>query len=266
MRNKDNVIIILDRHPESLGNASGDNRFDPKIGITERGKEQARAQADFMMREYFPRIGVTSLDQVQIWASDYNRVQQGLNEKLKRIQEIDPDFITPNQIIHSDDMLIERNFGDLAYIEHLLHEVFKDDEEAQKSILTDLAKGKAVHEGVPHSAKPAHGESPKEIGAYTRLWRESLERDVRDGARIHWVMTHGDVIKQIVAKQLHQHHTPLKAAGNCDVLEISGPRKNSYVQRVYDGQAMCATFDSPRYYARPRRVGDLPFARERPDI
>jgi broad specificity phosphatase PhoE len=260
MEKEQQIYIILDRHPESTGNETGDHRNDPKISITEHGKDQARAQAEFMVNELFPRLGIDKMP--QIWASPYTRVQEGLNIKLARIAEINPTLIDKNQVIHTDDMLMERNFGSLAYAKHLLEDVFKDDPAAQNAIRSDLAMGKAVYEGTPHSAKPAHGESHREMGSYTRHFRETLQRDIDEGSRVHWVMSHGDVIKALVAKQLHQHEEPIPTPGNCDVILISGNKGNWSVQKVYDGEAMQSCFDSPKYQPRPKRIGDLPFARE----
>lgn len=260
MDNNQKIYIILDRHPESMGNETGDNRNDPEIPITQRGKLQARAEADFIVNELFPRLGIEKMP--QIWASPYTRVQQGLNEKLGRIAEINPALINKNQIVHTDDMLMERNFGALAYANHLLNDVFADDPLAQSAIRSDLAMGKAVYEGTPHSAKPAHGESHRDMGSYARHFRESLQRDIDDGSRIHWVMSHGDVMKALIAKQLHQHDTPIPTPGNCDVILISGHKGNWTVQKVYDGETMKSCFDSPKYLPRPQKIGDLPFAQE----
>ena len=117
-----------------------------------------------------------------------------------------------------------------------------------------------VYAGTPHSAKPEMGESHKEIGGYTRHWRESVQRNIDEGRPFHWVNTHGDVKKQIMAKQLHHYDTPIPTPGNCDVTLISGTPKNMTVQRVYNGEKMESCFDSPRYFAKPKRIGDLPFA------
>lgn len=257
---EDKTYIILDRHPESEGNATGDNRNDATLGITEKGVEQARREAEFLMHELFPRIGVTHLSQVDIWASDYERVQQGLNIKIQRMYEINPDFVDLDQIVHADDSLMERNFGKLPYAEHLINDVFADHPEIQNVIKADLKTSKMVYEGTPHSAKPEMGESHKEIGSYTRHWRDSVQRNINEGRHFHWANTHGDVKKQIVAKQLHQHDMPIPTPGNCDVTLISGTPKNMMVQRVYDGEKMESKFESPRYFAKPKRIGDLPFA------
>lgn len=254
------VIIIVDRHPQSVGNISGDHRNDSTLSITDLGRAQARAQADFMVNELFPRLGITQMP--QIWASPYVRVREGLDEKLGRIAQIAPNLIDPKQIIHFDDMLSERNFGKLAYADHLINDVFKNDPIAQKAIIADMTGGKAVYDGTPHSARPAHGESHKDIGGFTRLFRETLQRDIEEGANIHWISTHGDVIKQLVAKQLHQHLAPMPTPGNCDVIVFAGTSKNMTVQRVYDGEAMQSCFQSPKYRTKPTRVGDMPFARE----
>ncbi len=260
MQNDKTIHIILDRHPESDGNATGDNRNDQTLGITERGRKQARAQAEFMISEVFPRIGVESMKDVQIWTSPYTRVQEGLNEKLKRIYEINSDMIDLDQKIYSDDSLMERNFGKLPYIDHLVNDVFKGKPEIQSQIRADWEVSKAVYQGTPHSAKPEMGESHKEIGSYIRHFMDSLQRDIDEGQKIHWVMTHGDVIKQIIAKHLHQHDAPIDTPGNCDVIMISGTPKNMSVQRVYDGEAMKPCWDEPVQTAQPKRVGDLPFA------
>ncbi len=258
--NEEKIYMILDRHPRSEGNATGDNRNDATLGITEHGILQAQKQAEFMMNELFPRIGVENLSEVQIWASDYARVQQGLNTKMEHINKLYPGAVDLSQMIYSDDSLMERNFGKLPYAEHLIEDVFQDNPEIQQVIMADLETSKMVYEGTPHSAKPEMGESHKEIGSYTRHFRESMQRDIDEGQRIHWVMTHGDVIKQIVAKQLHQHDTPIPTPGNCDVILISGTPKDMTVQRVYDGEKMESCFDSARFFARPKRIGDLPFA------
>ncbi|MGH1456593.1 MAG: histidine phosphatase family protein [Alphaproteobacteria bacterium] len=259
---KDTIYTFLDRHPESDGNETGDNRNDHTLGITERGVQQARAQTDFMMADFFPKIGVTSMKDVQIWTSPYTRVQQGLNEKLKRIYEINPDFIDLDQKIFVDDSLMERNFGKLPYIEHLINDTFKDDPLIQATLRADWEVSKEVYSGTPHSAKPEMGESHKEIGSYIRHFLDSLQRDIDQGHRFNWVMTHGDVIKQIKAKMLHQHETSMDTPNNCDVILISGTPRNMSVQTVYDGKSMKSCFDSPIERAQPKRIGDLPFAQK----
>jgi broad specificity phosphatase PhoE len=262
------IYIILDRHPESVGNEGGSEVYaklgDPNVGITDLGILQARAEADFMMM-YFEREGIQKMP--QIWAGDYLRVRQGMNIKLQRIHEINPGFIDFKQIIHADDMLTERNFGDLAYAKYLMDTVFKDNPVAQQAIIADMQKGAAVYKGVPHSARPAHGESKKDMGVFARAWRESLERDIEGGARVHWVMGHGDVDKAIIAKQFHWHGQDIwgriPKIGNCDVIVIKGKNGDWTVQKVYDGEQMKPMFDiSPIYRGKPNRVGDLPFASE----
>ncbi len=260
MENEGKIYTIIDRHPRSVGNETGDHRNDATLWITELGIQQARAEADFMMKELFPRIGVESMKDVQIWISPYERVQQGLNEKLKRIHEINPDFIDLSQKIYVDDSLSERNFGKLAYHDHLVNEVFKGDSDIQKQLAADWEVSKEVYAGTPHSAKPEMGESHKEIGGYVRNFQNSLQRDIDAGNKVNWVMTHGDVIKQMIAKQLHQHEKPIPTLGNCDVVLISGVPEDMSVQRVYDGEAMMSCFDSVKFSARPKRIGDLPFA------
>lgn len=262
MEKNDKVYFILDRHPESMGNKTGDNRNDATLGITELGKEQARAEADFLMFELFPKIGVTHLSQVDIWVSEYTRVHQGLNEKLKRMHEINPDFIDFEQGFLTDDALMERNFGKLPYVDHLVNDLFQNEPEIQKVILADLEASRMVREGTPHSAKPELGESPKEISAYVKQWRDSAQRNIDEGRPFHWVNTHGEVINQIRAKQLHQYSVPMPTPGNCDVVLISGQPKNMTVQLVYKGEEMRSNFDSPRYFARPKRVKDMPFAQD----
>lgn len=258
----DKTYIILDRHPESVGNETGDHRNDASLGITDLGKKQARAQAEFMMNELFPRIGITHLSQVDIWASDYERVQQGLNIKIQRMYEIDPDFVDLKQIVHADDSLMERNFGKLAYSDHLINDVFKEDPDAQKRIQEDLDVSKMVYAGTPHSAKPEMGESHKEIGGYVRHWRNAVQRNIEEGRPYHWTNMHGDTKKQVVAQFLHQYSTPIPTPGNCDVTLISGTPKNMTVQRVYDGEKMKSCFESGKFFAKPKRLGDLPFAQE----
>ncbi|PCJ99458.1 MAG: hypothetical protein COA45_05325 [Zetaproteobacteria bacterium] len=266
--NTPNRIILLDRHMLSEGNLTGDNRNDPDIGGTELGRKQVIAEADFLMNELFPREGITEMP--QIWAGGYKRVMEGLDLKLQRMHEINPDFVDFKQIIYSDDMLTERNFGDLAYVEHLLESVFKDDPIAQKSIMADLAKGKAVYEGVPHSARPAHGESHKDMGVYARLWGESVARDMRAGSNVHWVNGHGDVDKGIISKLFHWHDQDIwdriPPIGNCDVIMIKGEdagiegKADWSIQKVYDGEKMKSCFEMPIYRTKPQRIGDFPFA------
>lgn len=261
---EDPVIIILDRHPQSLGNRDGASAYveygDPKVGITDLGLEQARKQAEFMVG-FFQRNNITEMP--QIWAGDYQRVREGMNEKLKRIHELAPSLIKPDQVIHTDDMLTERSFGSLPYAQHLIDTVFKDNPAAQEAIKADITRSRAVFNGNQHSARPENGESRKDMSAFLRAWRDSLERDIQEGSKVHWVMGHGDVIRAIVTKQLHWHGQEdwqkFPEPGNCDVIVIKGTKGDWSVQKVYDGEEMRATPENPIYRGKPQRIQDLPF-------
>ncbi|MGH1404029.1 MAG: phosphoglycerate mutase family protein [Alphaproteobacteria bacterium] len=254
----DITYIFIDRHPQSTGNATGDNRNDPDLGITDLGKRQAKAEAEFMYG-YCKGLGIDTVP--HSWAGNYQRVNEGLEIKIRTLHEIDPDFIDLDQVIFRDDMLTERHFGKLAYAHHLINDVYKNDPVAQQRIRDDLNESKIVYDGVSHSSRPEFGESHKDMSAFARHWGASLERKRQKGMNVHWVHGHGDVDKGIVSKQFHWHQLDIwdriPNMNNCDVVLLKGREEDWSVQKIYDGKEMRATPENVIWRGKPERLRDL---------
>lgn len=229
----DFVRIILGRHAESDGNVNPEHYVidgDSKVGITQKGVTHTLASGEFLSG-YFDDIGWTEWPEIYI--SSYLRTLQtfrGVYEKIKNNFDGDPQ-------LKEDARLIEKFFGAASQ----LH--FADPKKIPPEISESISRlSKWTNQKDPFSAAHLFGESTLATEVRVKGFIDgTLRRDIQEGKRNFFIVTHGAVIQSFVRSWMHipmRFKNKVANPNNNDFIEISGMPKNWSVRKIYDGEKM----------------------------
>ena len=232
--------ILLVRHGESEGNVDEQAYItigDSRIGLTEKGWEQAEGTGIFLKKLY---KDTGTKEWPRIFCSSYPRALQTLGGIHSQIPQ---DLFEGKLKIYEDVRLTEQCFGALAHL------TYHDDEETKHiaELLTEFSK--QAKKAAPLSARLPFGESPKDIILHTKNFIDgTLKRDFDEGSEDLLIVCHGAVIKAFLMNWFHlpmNSWGELKLPSNGDVIAIEGGSKNWSVTKIYDGTTAKEVSENP---------------------
>jgi len=224
--------IILVRHGESEGNIDSSayvRKGDCNVSLTETGCAQALA-AGLFLRDFYTSSNTTEWP--RIFVSPYQRTLETLRGLYDGVKDAFEGLEPPQ--LHEDVRLAEKFFGALAYLEHGPHGLPEDLKNAFQALSS------ATYKNDPFTAATLFGDSDINIHSRIKGFIDgTLSRDVEEGGQDFLIVTHGAVIQAFIMAWAHcpmRSKAQIGNPGNCDVIEISGQRKNWTIQAIYDGQ------------------------------
>ena len=209
--------IFLIRHGESMTNV-GENYEkrlpDHLVSLTERGKEQAFREGQFL-RRYCDEHGV-DLTRARIWRSPYLRTRQTSEEfnKSLGIRDIREDITLVEQQFGLFDARPEEDWGKLYQQEY------------------DEFLRQVQNHGKFYARLPL-GESPFDVALRIHQFLGTIHRDYDEhGVDTLFVFTHGTTLRTFLMRWFHYspewydaEHNPK----NCWIREIRGGEDCGYI-------------------------------------
>lgn len=209
--------IFLIRHGESLANI-GENYVkrvpDHLVGLTENGKEQARANGELLAK--YCKDNCIDLSNARIWRSPYLRTRQTCDEFNKFLKISD---------IREDITLIEQQFGLFDSL---------PEEEWGKRYPAEFAEYKRQlgNYGKFYARLPL-GESPFDVAIRIHQFMGTIHRDLeKHGINTLFVFTHGTTLRTFLLRWFHyspEWYHEEKNPKNCWIREIKGDKDLGYI-------------------------------------
>lgn len=184
--------IFLIRHGESLGNIDETayaRLGDHNVPLTALGHAQALAAGQFINGYYASRPELAGR-KVRVWYSPFARTcqtQEGV------VQGMGPDLVRD---MREDYLLIEQNFGIFSHITDPAERATLYPREHAMYEMNRAAQGKFY-------AVPPLGESRLQVTMRTRLFKETLMRDLAKGIADVVIVAHGVTVRSFEMDFLH---------------------------------------------------------------
>lgn len=225
--------IFLIRHAESTQNTreNFDNLPDPQIPLTQKGISQAEDCAEFLKN--YCQENKIDLENSVMFTSPYIRARQTakiINKKLnvKKIKE--------------DISLIEHQRG----LFENQNEDWKIDFPKEYEYVTNYRN----HNNKFYVKFP-QGESPFDVALRTRIFIDTLFRDVSEGVENFFIVSHGTTIRCLLLSYFNyspEWFNNEKNMKNCSIRLIEKIGKNSYDRDYIYGERIekkdnCLPFD-----------------------
>ena len=178
--------MFLIRHGQSMQNTKENytiNLPDPKVYLTEKGKEEARLAGEFL-KEYLKTKGI-SISNAVMWVSPYLRTRETA-EIINSIIEVPK--------VKEDIALMEQQFGLFSNKEkETMRKMFPEQYELYNSF---------IQNGCKFYARIPQGESALDVALRTRQFLDRVEREKEDPL---FIISHEATIKTIVMNIFHQN-------------------------------------------------------------
>ena len=211
--------IFLIRHGESIANV-GENYNkripDHLVSLTEKGKEQARANGEWLAK-YCAENGI-DLSKARIWRSPFLRTRQTSEEFNKFLKITD---------IREDITLTEQQFG--------LFDSVPVNEWATK-YPNEYAEYERQRNncGMFYARLPL-GESPFDVAIRIHQFMGTIYRDFeKNGVDTLFVFTHGTTLRTFLMRWFHyspEWYDAERNPQNCWIREINNGRDLGYINR-----------------------------------
>jgi broad specificity phosphatase PhoE len=248
----DHIRILLVRHGESEGNANPllyVQKGDSNVGLTEKGWLQAFRNGQFLGKHY-RETGTKKWPSVRI--SSYLRPKQTFSGMLAGMEGT----FDHEPRLREDPRLIEKFFGAASLLE------FPHKDADLVTIATLKLLTEHTYKGDPFAAKNFLGESTKETVITIKNYMDgTLARDIESGENDFLFVAHGAVIQAFIMNWAHvqmRDKNKIGNPGNCDIIEISGTRKNWKITRIYDGEKFEPANRNIMENIKPFSYADLP--------
>lgn len=211
--------IFLIRHGESAANI-GENYVkripDHLVPLTERGKEQARENGEWLAR-YCRENGV-DLARARIWRSPFLRTRQTA-EEFNRALGIDD--------VREDITLTEQQFGLFdALPDEKCRELFPREYEEYKRLIAGQGK---------FYARLPMGESPFDVAIRIHQFMGTIYRDLeKSGVDTLFVFTHGTTLRAFLLRWFHyspEWYQQEPNPKNCMIREIIDGKDLGYINK-----------------------------------
>jgi len=221
--------IFLVRHGESLGNVDEHayaERQDHNVPLTEFGYEQA-VGAGQAIKEYYDSHPDLVDKKIRLWHSPFKRTTQtkdGLLQGLgdERVGSVREDYL-----------LREQDFG-------LFSDIFDRKEQEEKFPEESAKYTKCRDLNGKFYARPPMGESRADVAQRTRLFKETVMRDAKQGNEDIVIVAHGVTNRAFEMYFLHKGVEWFEKSpnpGNCDIILIEGDREKGYTATcIYKGK------------------------------
>lgn len=211
--------IFLIRHGESISNTGENyvNRIpDHLVSLTEKGKEQARVNGEFLA-SYCKEHGI-DLSRARIWRSPYLRTRQTSEEFNKALKITD---------IREDITLIEQQFGLFDSVpEEKWGELYPDE-------YAEYVRQRANY-GKFYARFPL-GESPFDVAIRIHQFMGTIHRDKeKHGVDTLFIFTHGTTLRTFLLRWFHyspEWYHEEKNPKNCWIREICDGKDLGYINR-----------------------------------
>lgn len=211
--------IFLIRHGESIANV-GENYVeripDHLVPLTERGKEQARQNGEWLAQ--YCRAHQIDLSKARAWCSPFVRTRQTCEEfnRALQIREVREDITLTEQQFGLFDSLPEeeweRRYPD-AYAEY---------------------RRQVTNQGKFYARLPM-GESPFDVAIRVHQFTGTIYRDFeRHGVDTLFVFTHGTTLRAFLLRWFHystEWYQAERNPANCMIREIINDRDLGYINR-----------------------------------
>lgn len=211
--------IFLIRHGESIGNV-GENYEkripDHLISLTERGKEQARENGEWLLN--YCKENNVDLSKARIWRSPYLRTRQTSEEFNKFLNIKD---------IREDITLVEQQFGLFDSL---------PDEEWERKYPDEYAEyeRQGANYGKFYARLPL-GESPFDVAIRVHQFMGTIHRDFqKHGVDTLFIFTHGTTLRTFLLRWFHyspEWYHEEKNPKNCWIREIRDDLDMGYINK-----------------------------------
>lgn len=209
--------IFLIRHGESVANV-GDNYInrvpDHLVSLTERGKEQARENGEWLAE--YCRENQINFSNARIWRSPYLRTRQTCDEFNKYFNISD---------IREDITLIEQQFG-----------LFDSVPEDEWGILYPAEFAEYERQRANYGkfyARLPLGESPFDVAIRVHQFMGTIHRDFeKHGVNTLFIFTHGTTLRTFLLRWFHyspEWYHEERNPKNCWIREIKGGEDLGYI-------------------------------------
>lgn len=217
--------LFLIRHGESkqnIGENYCDKMPDHLVELTEKGIIQANECGKFLKSYTFKKN--IDLSNATLWVSPYKRTRQTAEEINKSLNIED---------IKEDITLIEQRYG--LFSDTPLKECkikYPDQFEFYDKYYQNDGK---------FYARMPQGESPYDVALRTRMFLETLFRDINDGKENHFIVSHGTTIRALLLSYFHyspEWFNKEPKMDNCSVRLINNENKTAIDEGyIYGGYA-----------------------------
>ena len=209
--------IFLIRHGESVANA-GENYVkrlpDHLVSLTERGKEQARENGEWLAN--YCRERSVDLSRARIWRSPYLRTRQTSEEfnKFLNITDIREDITLTEQQFGLFDSVPEEKWGELY-----------------PDAFAEYTRQRANY-GKFYARFPL-GESPFDVAIRVHQFMGTIHRDYeKHGVDTLFIFTHGTTLRTFLLRWFHyspEWYHEERNPKNCWIREIDGHKDMGYI-------------------------------------
>lgn len=224
--------ILLIRHGESEGNANPRayvEKGDHKVGLTEKGWQQAIAAGQFLSNYYAP---LNLPRWPNIFVSSYQRPKETLSGAFHGMAGI----FSGKPRVFEDPRLIEKHYGAENVFEYLAE---TEDEKTFANLM--MRAFNHTQRLDPYATRRVFGDASKDTMNNVRSFLETLTRDMKEGKIDHMIFAHGAVMVDFVMAWAHlpmNSRNKVPKPGNCDIYEIEGEFKKWTIKKIYDGEEM----------------------------
>lgn len=215
--------IYLIRHGESVAN-TGENEAlklaDNRVVLTDKGREQARASAEFLREQLYYYGGLTSIaDRARVWYSPYDRARETMNIfnsvlRFDTCVDIREDINLTEQQFGIFDSVPKEKWEELFPAEYRAWSMFKEQ------------RGKFW-------ARPPMGESPFDVAVRMKNFIGTIQRDYeKHHIDTLFIFTHGTALRTFVMQYLHKSvdwYESERNPGNCWIRMIDGKNDLGYI-------------------------------------
>jgi 2,3-bisphosphoglycerate-dependent phosphoglycerate mutase len=211
--------IFLIRHGESIANV-GENYVkrvaDHLVSLTEKGKEQARINGEWLAN--YCKENNIDISKARIWRSPYLRTRQTSEEfnKYLNITDIREDITLTEQQFGLFDSVPEEDWGKLYPAEYAEYE-------RQRS-----------NYGKFYARLPL-GESPFDVAIRVHQFMGTIHRDLeKHGVDTLFIFTHGTTLRTFLLRWFHyspEWYHEERNPRNCWIREIDGKTDKGYINK-----------------------------------
>ena len=212
--------IFLIRHGESIANVGQnyEKRIpDHLVSLTEKGKEQARENGEWLAN--YCKEKSIDLSKARIWRSPFLRTRQTSEEfnKFLGISDIREDITLTEQQFGLFDSVPEEHWGDLYPREYAEF------------------KRQVCNQGKFYARVPL-GESPFDVAIRIHQFMGTIYRDFeKHGVDTLFIFTHGTTLRTFLLRWFHyspEWYQEERNPQNCWIREIDGDLDMGYINKL----------------------------------
>jgi len=221
--------MFIVRHGESLGNiheSAYADRQDHNVPETQWGYEQMVGAGKHIDQYYEDRPELAGR-KLRVWHSPMLRTVQSTEGLL---QGLSPDRI---ESVREDYLLREQDFG-------LFSDITSKEEQARLFPIESTKYERCREKQGKCYARPPGGENRLDVAQRTRIFKDTMMRDLERGQEDIVIVAHGVTNRALEMDFLHKGVKWFEDSpnpGNADITLIEGDRERGYTAtRIYEGK------------------------------